>query len=134
MIMKKLFVYCMLAALSIFISCSSLPEGAKPVENFEKEKYLGKWYEIARLDVSFERNLNNTSAEYSLNEDGTIQVVNRGYNTKKRNGQKLSGRRNSWVKKISAGSKSLFWPFLWRIQCGCPGPGVQICFGCRVES
>ena len=112
MIMKKLFVYCMLATLSLFLSCSSLPEGAKPVENFDKEKYLGKWYEIARLDVSFEKNLNNTSAEYSLNEDGTIRVVNRGFNTKKKKWTKAVGKAK-FVEDENIGrlKVSFFGPF-----------------------
>lgn len=66
-----------------FFSCSTLPKGTKAVEKFSKEKYLGKWYEIARLDFKFERNLNNTTAEYSLTKNGTIKVDNKGYNTKK---------------------------------------------------
>ncbi len=61
-------------------SCTSIPQGATAVKPFDKERYLGKWYEVARLDFRFEKDLNNTSAEYSLNEDGTIKVVNRGYN------------------------------------------------------
>lgn len=66
-----------------FLSCSSIPKGVKAVDNFEKDKYLGKWYEIARFDFRFERNMNNTTANYSLNENGTIKVVNRGFNYKK---------------------------------------------------
>ncbi len=61
-------------------SCASIPNGAVAVKPFDSEKYLGKWYEIARLDFRFERNLNNTTANYSLNKDGTIKVDNRGYN------------------------------------------------------
>ncbi len=110
--MKEQFVYCMFAAVTLFISCSSLPEGATPVENFEKEKYLGIWYEIARLDVSFEKNLNNTSAEYSLNEDGTIRVLNRGYNTKKKKWTKAVGKAK-FVEDENIGrlKVSFFGPF-----------------------
>lgn len=61
-------------------SCSTIPEGAKAVSPFDVNRYLGKWYEIARLDFKYERNLNNTTAAYSLNEDGSIRVDNRGYN------------------------------------------------------
>lgn len=68
------------ATLFVMNSCSSIPKGANAIQDFKKEKYLGKWYEIARLDFVFEKNLNNTTAEYSLNEDGSIKVVNRGYN------------------------------------------------------
>jgi apolipoprotein D and lipocalin family protein len=63
-------------------SCATIPRGAMAVTQFEKEKYLGKWYEIARMDFRFERNLNNTSANYSVNIDGTIKVDNRGFNYK----------------------------------------------------
>ena len=65
-------------------SCSTIPKGAVAVKPFDKERYLGKWYEIARFDFRFERDLNNTTAEYSVNTDGTIKVVNKGYNTKKK--------------------------------------------------
>ncbi|WP_310558008.1 lipocalin family protein [Flavobacterium sp.] len=61
-------------------SCSAIPKRAKAVQGFDKEKYLGKWFEIARLDFVFEKNLSNTAAEYSLNDDGSIKVVNKGYN------------------------------------------------------
>lgn len=64
----------------LFISgCTGIPDGVKPVDQFQVERYLGKWYEIARLDHSFERGLTRVSAEYSLRPDGGIRVVNRGY-------------------------------------------------------
>jgi apolipoprotein D and lipocalin family protein len=74
-----------LVGVGVFLnSCSrqTIPEKAKAVQNFEKEKYLGKWYEIARLDFKFEKGLNNTSAEYSLKDNGTIKVDNKGYDVK----------------------------------------------------
>lgn len=70
-----------LIIFTAFSSCASIPKGATAVSPFDKERYLGKWYEIARLDFKFERNLNNTTAEYSLNGNGTIKVDNKGYNT-----------------------------------------------------
>lgn len=66
----------------MFLSCTSIPKGAEAVKSFDKKRYLGKWYEIARMDFKFEKNLDNTTAEYSLNENGTIKVDNKGYNTK----------------------------------------------------
>ena len=62
-----------------FLSCISIPRGAKAVKHFDKNKYLGKWFEIARLDFRFEKNLNQVTAIYTLNNDGTIKVDNRGY-------------------------------------------------------
>jgi apolipoprotein D and lipocalin family protein len=49
------------------------------VKEFEIEKYLGTWYEIARFDHSFERDLAGVTATYSFREDGKIKVVNSGY-------------------------------------------------------
>ncbi|HET9432336.1 MAG TPA: lipocalin family protein [Chitinophagaceae bacterium] len=71
-----------LISISIFSSWRSIPKGAIAVKPFDSKKYIGKWYEIARLDFRFERDLNNTTANYSLNDNGTIKVVNRGYNYK----------------------------------------------------
>jgi apolipoprotein D and lipocalin family protein len=50
------------------------------VRSFNPDRYLGKWYEIARLDNSFEKGLEHVTAHYSLQQDGTIKVVNRGFN------------------------------------------------------
>nr|WP_136251082.1 lipocalin family protein [Ningiella ruwaisensis] len=68
-------------ALSLFLfSCTSVPEGVQPVSGFDKSRYLGTWYEIARLDHSFERGLEQVTASYSLREDGGITVINKGFN------------------------------------------------------
>ena len=75
-----------------FSSCASIPEGAVAVKPFDKGKYLGKWYGIARLDFKYERNMYNTTAEYSLNDNGTIKVDNRGYNYKKGKWQQAIGK------------------------------------------
>ena len=53
-----------------------------PISNLVLDKYLGKWYEIARIDNRFERGISNAVAEYSLNSDGTIKVVNSGVDIK----------------------------------------------------
>ncbi len=81
---KKLFNSLLMSIIMTgFYSCASIPDGAVAVKPFDKGKYLGKWYEIARLDFKYEKDLNNTTAEYSFNENGTIRVNNQGYNTKK---------------------------------------------------
>ena len=66
-------------ACLLLSGCLGMPEKVTPVSNFEIEKYLGKWHEIARLDHSFERGLQQVSAEYRLREDGGIDVINRGF-------------------------------------------------------
>ncbi|MDG4551379.1 MAG: lipocalin family protein [Candidatus Contendobacter sp.] len=55
------------------------PSGVTPISGFELDRYLGKWYEIARLDHSFERGLSNVSATYDVRQDGGVRVRNRGY-------------------------------------------------------
>lgn len=70
------------AAYIAYDACYTIPPKATAVQPFDLEKYLGKWYEIARIDFLFERNLSHTSAHYSLNDDGTVKVVNRGFNYK----------------------------------------------------
>ncbi|MGR9051907.1 MAG: lipocalin family protein [Gammaproteobacteria bacterium] len=61
------------------VGCTGIPEGIQPVEHFELQRYLGKWYEIARLDHTFERGLTGITAEYRMRKDGGIEVVNTGY-------------------------------------------------------
>lgn len=95
--MKKRYVAGTLALMGIGLiltSCSSttIPEKAQAVQNFEKEKYLGKWYEIARLDFKYEKGLNNTTAEYSLKDNGMIKVDNKGYDYKKEEWEQSIGK------------------------------------------
>ncbi|HAH63834.1 MAG TPA: hypothetical protein DCL73_17245 [Treponema sp.] len=78
--------------LSLFSGCSTIPKGATAVSNLDKAKYLGKWYEIARFDFSFEKHLNNTTAEYTIRKDGYIGVLNKGYNYKKNKWEEARGR------------------------------------------
>lgn len=84
----------LIALLGIFAfnACATIPKGAVAVKPFDKNRYLGKWYEIARFDFRFERNLNNTTATYSLNSNGTIKVVNRGFDYVKNNWKQAEGK------------------------------------------
>lgn len=82
-----------LVAFAVLLTgCVGLPENVKPVEQFNADKYLGKWYEIARLDHSFERGLSKVSATYSLRDDGGIRVINRGYDAKKQQWKEAEGK------------------------------------------
>lgn len=68
------------ALLAMLISgCTGIPQDITPVTGFELDRYLGKWYEVARLDHSFERGLEQVSAEYSIRDDGGVKVINRGF-------------------------------------------------------
>ena len=94
------------------ISCQSIPEKAKAVSDFELEQYLGKWYEIARLDFKFEKDLDNTTAFYSLNENGTVKVLNKGFNTIKQSWQEAEGKAKFRGKDdIGELEVSFFGPF-----------------------
>ena len=95
-----------------FNFCSTIPDGVKAVTPFDKEKYWGKWYEIARMDFRFERNLNNTTANYSVNNDGSIKVVNRGFNYKTMKWKQAIGKAKFVGKPDVAMLKvSFFRPF-----------------------
>jgi apolipoprotein D and lipocalin family protein len=77
--MTTMRLICVLALAFLLSGCTGLPEGVTPVRGFDLDRYLGKWYEIARLDHSFERGLQRVTAEYMLRDDGGVSVVNRGY-------------------------------------------------------
>ena len=80
-------------SLSILLSgCLSIPQNVKPVDGFELNKYLGKWYEIARLDHSFERGLDNVTAEYFLRDDGGVKVINKGFSATENKWKEAEGK------------------------------------------
>lgn len=64
-------------------ACLGMPEKVKPVSGFDADRYQGTWYEIARLDHSFEKGMDRVSATYTLRDDGGIKVTNKGFITKK---------------------------------------------------
>jgi apolipoprotein D and lipocalin family protein len=76
----------------LLTACMGVPDGVKPVENFELEQYLGTWYEIARLDHSFERGLDSVTANYTVREDGGVKVINRGFDTDKDEWDEAEGK------------------------------------------
>lgn len=73
-------------------ACTGLPENVRPVAGFDANRYLGTWYEIARLDHSFERGLDSVTATYRLREDGGITVLNRGRNAARKEWKQAEGR------------------------------------------
>ena len=106
--LKKWFVL----VATMLTGCVGVPAGVVPVEPFDLERYLGRWYEIARLDHSFERGLSKVSAEYSLREDGTVRVVNRGYSEAEGKWKEAVGK-GRFVRKPTEGflKVSFFGPF-----------------------
>ena len=96
----------------LLAGCVNVPENITPVDNFNVERYLGKWYEIARLDHSFERGLTSVSAEYSLRSDGGLRVVNRGYSQKENKWKEIAGKGYFVNRKDQGFLKvSFFGPF-----------------------
>lgn len=93
-------------------SCSSMPKTAEPIKHFDVNRYLGNWYEIARFDFRFERNMDNTMAQYSLNDKGNVKVLNSGYNYKKEEWSSAEGVAKFREDENTAALKvSFFGPF-----------------------
>ena len=78
--MKLTRSVCALLFVGILAGCTGRPDGIEPVTGFDVARYQGNWYEIMRLDHSFERGLSNVTATYTLGDDGKLRVVNRGFN------------------------------------------------------
>src|SRR5690554_61804 len=107
--MKK--VGLVLLILGLF-GCATIPKKSDAIKGFDADKYLGKWYEIARFDFRFEKNLNNTTAEYSKMDNSKIKVVNKGYNYVKKEWTSAEGKAK-FVKdpEIAMLKVSFFGPF-----------------------
>lgn len=109
---KTLVLACSFGFFALLTSCATIPKEAQAVDNFNVEKYLGTWYEIARFDFRFEKNLDNVSAQYSLNKKGNVIVLNSGYNFKKEEWEKADGLAKFRGKEAVAKLKvSFFGPF-----------------------
>ena len=81
-----------LLAAVVLGGCAQIPDGVEAVGGFDAERYLGRWYEIARLDHRFERGLDNISATYTARPDGGIDVLNRGYDRAKGEWREAQGK------------------------------------------
>ena len=111
--MKKLIT--LLGALLgslMLTACLGMPKQVQPIHNFQLDRYLGTWYEIARLDHSFERGLNQISANYSLLPNGQVRVLNRGYSEQKKTWKEIEGKA-AFVETPNIGhlKVSFFGPF-----------------------
>lgn len=92
--------------------CTGIPERVRAVEGVDLERYLGRWYEVARLDHGFERGMTHVTADYSWREDGGIRVVNRGWQADKGEWKTAQGRAYP-VERLDLGrlKVSFFGPF-----------------------
>jgi apolipoprotein D and lipocalin family protein len=101
-----------LLGLFCLAGCTGIPQGLDPVKGFDVDRYLGTWYEIGRLDHSFERGLSNVTADYSVRPDGGIDVLNRGYDRKKGAWKEAEGKAYFLGEKDVGRLKvSFFGPF-----------------------
>lgn len=74
-------------------ACSTAPpEGITAVTPFELSRYEGRWFELARMDHSFERGLSDVSARYRIQADGSVEVINRGFDAHKNDWKEATGR------------------------------------------
>jgi apolipoprotein D and lipocalin family protein len=106
-------VVAVLGLLLALAACSTAPpDGVTVVSPFDIARYEGRWYEIARLDHAFERGLSDVSATYRRQHDGTVQVVNRGYDGERQQWREAVGRA-SFTGNPNVGSLkvSFFGPF-----------------------
>ncbi len=92
-ILRRFWVTGAVGLAALLSACSTAPpEGLNAVTPFDVKRYQGTWYEIARLDHSFERNMTDVSASYTIQTDGSVQVVNRGFNTVKKEWKEAVGK------------------------------------------
>jgi len=106
--MKILYI----VIFTLLTSCTGIPEGITAVDGFDVNRYLGTWYEIARLDHRFERGLENISATYTLRKDGGVDVLNKGWDVKAGKWQEAQGKAY-FVEQSDKGrlKVSFFGPF-----------------------
>lgn len=80
------------ALVLLLTACTGLPDGVESVDDVDPDRYLGTWYEIARLDHSFERGLSDVSATYTPRDDGGINVLNKGYDAEEKAWSQAEGK------------------------------------------
>src|SRR5690606_890485 len=110
---RRISAALMAMALLALGGCSyAPPKGVAVVTPFELERYLGHWYEIARLDHAFERGLSNVNATYRQRAAGSVEVINRGYGDKRGEWQEAVGTaRFIGSEDVGSLKVSVFGPF-----------------------
>lgn len=110
--MRRCILISMVGVLLLLSGCTGRPDGIKPVSPFDINRYQGVWFEIMRLDHSFERGLTNVTATYTLRDDGMVDVLNKGFDRKQCRWKEALGTASFQGKKTVASlSVTFFWPF-----------------------
>lgn len=100
-----------LSLLALSACATRIPPGIEPVA-FDVERYAGHWYEVARIDHRFEKGLVRTSATYSRHSNGTLRVLNRGFDPKRQQWKESEGKARFMGDPRQAALKvSFFGPF-----------------------
>lgn len=115
---KDIYRYGVPAAVATGIlllnACSAkIPSGTSAVQDFDLNRYLGQWYEIARFDYRFERNMSHVTANYSLNDDGSVKVVNRGFDEKKQEWKQSTGKAKPAGRENEGRFRVSFFKPIW---------------------
>lgn len=134
--MRILPVIAAVTAAFLVVACSSPtpPPGVTVVNQFDAQRFMGKWYEIARFDHRFEEGLQRVTATYSKMDDGGIQVINRGYNPDRGMWQQTIGKAYFTGAPTRRAKSVVLWPLLRGIQRDCAGQRVSPCAGLRAGS
>ena len=111
--MKHFLITGIISSVAAALTGCATTSDIAAVRDFEPERYMGTWYEIARLPQYFEDGLDEVKAQYTLNDDGTIKIVNSGVKDGKP--QSITGKAK--LKHPDANPQtgelrvSFFWPF-----------------------
>jgi apolipoprotein D and lipocalin family protein len=112
MVTRRALGIALSAASVLLAACAGRPEGVAPVQGFDVARYQGRWYEIMRLDHSFERGLTNVTADYAPGPDGTIAVLNRGLDRSTCTWEDAEGTATfQGSPDVASLSVTFFWPF-----------------------
>ncbi|WP_047250248.1 lipocalin family protein [Chromobacterium subtsugae] len=124
--LKKTLALFAFALLPLTGCNTAPPPGIAPARGFQLERYQGRWYEIARLDHRFERGLQAVSADYSRNADGSIRVVNRGFDEATASWREAVGK--AWFNgpaDVASLKVSFFGPFYGGYHVAALDPGYR---------
>lgn len=103
----------LLPVLLVLCACvGGPPGGLQVITDFDISRYQGTWYEIARLDHRFERGLSRVTADYAMQPDNTVRVLNRGFSAESQQWEEAVGKaRFTGASDTGALKVSFFGPF-----------------------
>ena len=112
----KILRFCILllalVLVSCFVSSQMRTDSIHSVTQLDLERYSGIWYEIVRMPHRFESHLTNVTATYTIQKDGEIKVLNRGYNPEDKEWSDIEGKAWRPDEKVPGELKvSFFWFF-----------------------